>query len=152
MIGCAHDTRQNHLPIAPTSLHLTPFGALSYPFLCCCLCCCLQAAAWATCRRSWPACCTCTLVHVAPLLTHFLLFPMLLSAGYCLGDLQEVTARLLHLHQCATASASSEALAPSHPFSAVPCVAVCRLLPGQPAGGHGPPAAPAPVRNCLSIL
>jgi hypothetical protein len=37
---------------------------------------------------------------------------VLLCAGYCLGDLQEVMARLLHLHQCATASASSEALAP----------------------------------------
>jgi hypothetical protein len=48
------------------------------------------------------------------LLTAFspILFSFFFSAGYCLGDLQECMARLLHLHQCATASASSEALAP----------------------------------------
>ncbi|KAF6251168.1 cyclin-like protein [Scenedesmus sp. NREL 46B-D3] len=33
-------------------------------------------------------------------------------SGYCLGDLQECMTRLLHLHQCAAASASAEALAP----------------------------------------
>jgi hypothetical protein len=38
--------------------------------------------------------------------------PLVNPAGYCLADLQECVAHLLHLHQCATASASSEALAP----------------------------------------